>query len=115
MLFRSTETLFAGTVMYTDARYLMLGLLICLLGCTAEKPPAQAPAAPAVQPPVVVKPPPVTPSVSPPTPATSAQAASDIPEWAGKRADEPYDVKAFLASRAAAPDIAAPHYIAAFT
>ncbi len=40
-------------------------------------------------------------------------ATTDIPSWAGKDKDEPFDVKKFLESRAAPPDNAAPLYFEA--
>jgi hypothetical protein len=41
-------------------------------------------------------------------------AMPDVPAWAGKDKDEPFDVKKFLESRAAPPDNAAPLYFLAF-
>jgi hypothetical protein len=38
----------------------------------------------------------------------------EVPDWAGKTADEPFDVRAFLTSRASPSDNAAPIYEAAF-
>ena len=40
-------------------------------------------------------------------------ATTDIPAWAGKDKDEPFDVKKFLESRAAPADNAAPLYFEA--
>lgn len=40
---------------------------------------------------------------------------TDVPVWAGQRVDEPFDVKAYLVSRSAPRDNAAPLYLAALT
>src|SRR5690349_18073885 len=56
---------------------------------------------------------PIPPKESPAT--TSNAPAEEIPNWAGKRTDEPFDVKAFLESRAAPDDDAAPLYVEALS
>lgn len=96
-------------------------LLTCAsLGCGGGNAPAagtkvaKAPPAPTPPPP----PPPVAPSAAAGSSARllapSAQ-ARDMPNWAGQRSDEPFDVKAYLASRTAPPDNAAPLYLSALT
>ncbi len=53
-------------------------------------------------------------SEPPSLPQMLPDATLDIPAWAGKDKDEPFDVKKFLESRAAPPDNAAPLYFWAF-
>jgi hypothetical protein len=84
----------------------VLVLMLVALGCGGGKqaPPNQTVAASSAPPP-------------PPAPADSSQiaratspAAGDIPAWAGQSQNEPFDVRQFLASRAAPADNAAPLY-----
>jgi hypothetical protein len=49
-----------------------------------------------------------------PAPASSTS-AEDIPDWAGERTDEPFDVRAFIENRAAPADNTAPLYVEALS
>jgi hypothetical protein len=102
--------------------YRLIGLVIVVvcasLGCGGGN--AGSAAKKAAKPPASIPPPP-----PPPPSATGAATGStapsvaagpssgDIPSWAGQRRDEPFDVNAFLASRTAPPDNAAPLYMTA--
>lgn len=102
-------------------------LLICLAaGCsptaappaTTPLPAGPPPAATAPQAPPKVATPAAGAPVTPPAaaanlPAMMWDAAPSIPAWASKQQDEPFDVTAFLESRAAPADNAAPLYFAA--
>jgi hypothetical protein len=70
-------------------RRVAFGLLIFGTGCSAGASPSSQP------------------------PSTGATNGGEAPAWAGKRRDEPFDVKGFLASRSAPTDNAAPLYLAA--
>ena len=85
--------------------------VVMLMGGLAGCSGGSAPSAP--EPPAAAGPP-APPLGPPPAPSATGAAASDVPAWAGQRSDEPFDVKAFLATRAAPPDNAAPLYQAAF-
>jgi hypothetical protein len=85
-----------------------LGLLVAVVGCGGGSAPSgAAPPTPAAAPG-----PPPPPPAGPASGATLG-AAGEIPAWAGQRTDEPFDVKAFLASRAAPADNASLLYQAA--
>ncbi len=89
---------------------LAIGLLHFTTGCGPLSTPSQPPAS-ATNPPPVASP--VIAPVSAPTVFSPTATPNVVPAWAGQRQDEPFDVRAYLASRADSPDNAAPHYLLA--
>jgi hypothetical protein len=55
----------------------------------------------------------ITPASAGASPTSSGASVDSVPAWAGQRADEPIDVKAFLTSRAELRDNTAPLYLSA--
>jgi hypothetical protein len=103
--------------MSSDFRIVWLSvcsLVVLTLGVSCDS----APTPPVATPPAAPPPPPppataATASTANSPSVAAAPSSGEIPAWAGQRPDEPFDVRQFLASRAAPPDNAAPLYLAA--